>query len=318
MLIFRDTSDRTPQALPLLRHRSRPLLLRRLRERAKHSRHRGPKLHARAQHDRGDDQGAWRLLQGGVLALGRGYGATGAPCAKGARQTAGAQPDGLRGVSGRALLPRSLLAQGRAGLPRRGEVAGGEDQGVFRTGTEDLPQLGPHLQGRDRRGRGRHGIQRTAHGGCAARAGMEESALSLPLRAQPQPQVAPERLHALRRHCPPIQQLRLGGVSALCRQLYRQDRQTARGGATGQYLHEPLGHRHLATALQRHPRVSARPPRVCPQAGHHVLHAHGGMHETQEHGRGQRARGALVDGRGAGRQHMARQPHAAGGGQQTL
>ena len=47
----------------------------------------------------GDDQGAWRLLQGGVLALGRGYGATGAPCAKGARQTAGAQPDGLRGVS---------------------------------------------------------------------------------------------------------------------------------------------------------------------------------------------------------------------------
>ena len=42
----------------------------------------------------------------------------------------------------------TLLAQGRAGLPRRGEVAGGEDQGVFRTGTEDLPQLGPHLQGR--------------------------------------------------------------------------------------------------------------------------------------------------------------------------
>ena len=140
---------------------------------------------------------------------------------------------------------------------------------------------------------------------------MEVAPLCVQLQHGARPQAVAARRGAERRHLAALQQPRLGGVSALCRQLHQPHRFLPAGGAGDQYLHGALGPRHRTAALFQHPRLHQGTARMRQGEGHHLCHSYRDLPHGQERGCPRRARHAVVGGRGARRELLAGQRDAA-------
>ena len=81
-------------------------------------------------------------------------------------------------------------------------------------------QLVAYIQRRDRANGCRDEVQGNDYGRCKTRIGLAQSALSLPLCTRTAAETNPARCKPERRYFAPLQQLGVGGVSTVCRQLH--------------------------------------------------------------------------------------------------